>query len=174
MTWTSCQPPRLSGIVIVAFSVPSAPALALPSGSVTNAQQVLVQFTRLPTTEAHSRSTGAFGVRPVADSPTFESTVPEVESSEAFAEVAAARLADASVVVALIVGCTFTGQSTCVFGGPLSFVTVKAKSLWICQGTGDCSMFRYATVWLEGRTSTTCFPTGPAARIWKTATPRVQ
>ena len=57
-------------------SEPSAVAVALPSGTETNDQQVPVQLTRLPTTVDHSMSTGAFGVRPLAVTATFELTCP--------------------------------------------------------------------------------------------------
>ena len=61
MSWTTCQPPRPSGTLILLVREPSAAVVGVPSGTETNAQHVPVQLTRLPTTVAHSRSTGVFG-----------------------------------------------------------------------------------------------------------------
>ena len=57
-------------------SVPSGAAVAVPSGTETNVQQVPVQLTRLPTTVDQTRLTAALGVRPEAVTATFDSTVP--------------------------------------------------------------------------------------------------
>ena len=91
-------------------SEPSAPEVVLPSGTDTNDQQVPVQLTRLPTTVDHSRSTGAFGVRPFAVKSTFVLTVPDDEASEALAAAAAREAAVSwSVVFASSVGATLDG-----------------------------------------------------------------
>src|SRR6478609_3364508 len=71
-SWMTCQPPRPSGTRTVDFSVPSAAAVALASGTETKLQQVPVQLTRLPTTVDHTRLTGWFAARPLADTPTLD------------------------------------------------------------------------------------------------------
>src|SRR5512132_282592 len=110
-TWTTCQPPRPSGTAMWLAIVPSARAVALPSGTDTKVQQVPLQFTRLPTTVDQTRATRALGVKPVAETSTFERTGPEVELSRAEAVVSAASPVADSVVGALSVGSTATGQS---------------------------------------------------------------
>ena len=88
--WTSCracQPPRPSGTVIFVFSVPSAAAVAVPSGMAENAQQVPLQLTRLPTTVAHCRVTGALGVSPLPETSTFVRIWPLVTLNDAVAVV---------------------------------------------------------------------------------------
>ena len=128
--------------MIFVFSVPSAEAVAVPIGVVVNAQQVPVQFTRLPTTDAQFMATGAFGVSPLAVTSTFERIWPLVTLSDAEPVVAPATdLIAASVVVGAIVGATFSGQSISAFGRPASFVTVKMNFLLTAQGLGDCGMF---------------------------------
>ena len=139
----------------------------------TKLQHVPVQLTRLPTTVDHSRSTGAFGVRPLAETVTFDSTAPLVESSFATAVPEASRPVAERVVFASSVGTTFAGQSTCGFGRPLSFVTVKANLKPVPHGIGDCWMFRYLKL-IASATSIVCRPTGPEARIFIVAAPRVQ
>ena len=64
---TACQPPRPSGTVIFVLqrAVGRRGRRAERDRS-RIAQQVPVQLTRLPTTDAHCRSTGAFGVSPPA------------------------------------------------------------------------------------------------------------
>src|SRR3954454_12285323 len=119
MTWTTCQPPRPSGTEIFDEMVPPGPAVGLPSGTDTNVQQVPVQLTRLPTTVDHSRSTGAFGVRPEAMMFTRVFTAPFVDESCAFEPL---WESSCSVVFASSVGATCDGQSTRAFGRPLSFV----------------------------------------------------
>ena len=48
-----------------------------------------------------------------------------------------------SVVRALNVGATSTGQSMEEAGGPSSFVTVKVTVAPLVYGIGDCGTFRY-------------------------------
>src|SRR5262249_54521143 len=126
ITCTTCQPPRPSGTCTVVFSVPSAPAVAVPSGTDTNVQHVPAQLTRLPTTVDHSRSTGWPAVRPVAVRSAFVSTGPLVVLRLATA-VPAVSLLTSSVVLASTVGATFAGQSIAGAGRPLSFVTLNAN-----------------------------------------------
>ncbi len=102
-----------------------------------------MQLTRLPTTVDHSRSTGAFGARPLAVTATFELTAPVDEESCAVAAVEAASPVSCSVVFASSVGATFAGQSSCAFGRPLSFVTRNANFSPVPHGIGDCWMLRY-------------------------------
>src|SRR3954452_1832435 len=108
MTWTTCQPPSPSGTVIFVETLPAASAVGVPSGTDTNVQQVPVQLTRLPTTVDHSRSTGAFAVRPDALIETAELTAPDVDESDAVALVVVDN--SCSVVFASNVGSTFAGQ----------------------------------------------------------------
>src|SRR5690348_17050392 len=143
MTWTTCQPPRPSGTLMLLDSVPVADAVDVPSGTETNDQHVPVQLTRLPTTVDHSRSTGAFARRPVAETPTFVFTAPACDESVAAAVEARSRPASWSVVFASSVGATFAGQSMRAFGRPASFVTVNDITLPLPHGIGDCWMFRY-------------------------------
>ena len=97
----------------------------VPSGTETKAQHVPVQLTRLPTTVAHSRSTGVFGIRPLAVMATCELTAPEVDASCAVAPEPVEADASCSVVFASSVGATLAGQSMRAFGRPLSFVTLN-------------------------------------------------
>src|SRR6266496_3412802 len=127
-SWTTCQPPRPSGIVIELASPPPAVVVGVPSGTETNVQHVPVQLTRLPTTVDHSRSTGVFGTRPCAASATRVFTVPEDDAS-------------CAVVFASSVGATLAGQSIRAFGRPLSFVTVNDITVPSPHGIGDCWMF---------------------------------
>src|SRR6266545_312442 len=147
-------------MVTRAASVPSAPAVAVPSGTETKLQQVPVQLTRLPTTVDHWRSTDAPGVRPLALRSTFDSTIPAEELRRAVASPPAARPVAWSVVFASSVGATFTGQSRRGAGRPGSFVTLNLNSSPVPQGIGDCSMFRYLKL-IASATSIVCMPTGP-------------
>src|SRR5579859_5141221 len=106
-------------------SVPSAAAVAVPSGIETKLQHVPVQLTRLPTTVDHSRSTGTFGVNPVAAMPTLVLIGPDCEARLAVAPETFAVPASCSVVFASSVGATFAGQSIRAFGLPASLVTVN-------------------------------------------------
>src|SRR5690349_10787925 len=109
---------------MVVLSEPSAAAVAVPSGTFSVVQHVPVQLTRFPTTDAHWRSTGAFGVRPFAVRPTFVRMSPAVVLSEPVAAVTPFGTAFGSIVVKdHIVGATLSGQSTAGFGRPASFVT---------------------------------------------------
>src|SRR5512141_25865 len=109
---------------------------------VEKAQQVPVQLTRLPTTVAHCRATGAFGVSPAAETSTFVRIWPLVTLSEAVAAVAPAiDFTALRVVVGDMVGVTFIGQSMRAAGRPASLVTVKMNFLLPAQGFGDCGMF---------------------------------
>ena len=83
----------------------------MPNGVDANIQHVLAQSTRLPTTVDHTRLTGAGDVRPDAVSATFVSTGPIVEAIVASTLLLTARPLVASVVRALTVGATSTGQS---------------------------------------------------------------
>src|SRR6266496_1066086 len=172
-SWTTCQPPRPSGIVIELASPPPAVVVGVPSGTETNVQHVPVQLTRLPTTVDHSRSTGVFGTRPCAASATRVFTVPEDDASCAVAFVDDDVLASCSVVFASSVGATLAGQSIRAFGRPLSFVTVNDITVPSPHGIGDCWMFRYLKL-IASATSIVCRPTGPLARMCITAVPRVQ
>src|ERR1039457_230545 len=113
---------------MLVWSDPEPDAVGVPRGVVTNAQHVLVQLTRLPTTVAHAMSTGTFGVSPDAVSATLVSTGPRVDARLA---VTPSPLPDSpaccSVVIALIVGATFAGQSICGFGASVPFVTLNLK-----------------------------------------------
>src|SRR5512132_1189966 len=135
MSWMTCQPPRPSGTETLAVSVPSAAAVAFPSGIETKLQQVPLQFTRLPTTVDQTRSTAAPGFRPDAVTPTFESTGPDVELSLAAAVVvpAASPLPD-RVVRASSVGAAATGQSIRWRGRPPSLVTLNVNRLPTAHG----------------------------------------
>src|ERR1019366_4667975 len=130
---------------MLVWSDPEPDAVGVPRGVVTNAQHVLVQLTRLPTTVAHAMSTGTFGVSPAC----------------------------CSVVIALIVGATFAGQSICGFGASVPFVTLNLKVEPVAHGNGDCWMFIYMKV-IASAIWIVCSPTGPAARITTSAVPRVQ
>jgi len=163
----------VAGTVIGVDSEPSAFAVVLPSGTEMKLQHVPVQLTRLPTTVAHSRSTGAFGVSPPAVSVVFEFTIPVVEERLDVAELLAPAEASWSVVFASSVGATFSGQSILALGRPLSAVTLKANVLPVPHGIGDCWMLRYLKL-IASATSIWWFPTGPVARMWATAVPRVQ
>ena len=71
-----------------------------------------MQFTRFPTTDVHTRSTGTLGVRPVAVTFVFERIVPLFESSRTVAFESAATSPSITVVRELIVGFTDTACST--------------------------------------------------------------
>src|SRR5581483_11380240 len=172
-SWTTCQPPSPSGTVIGDAIEPSAFAVVLPSGTETKLQHVPVQLTRLPTTVAHSMSTGTFGVRPPAVRLTFELTMPVEDERFAVAAPVVPAEARLSVVFASSVGATFAGQSTRAFGRPRSFVTLNEKVAPVPHGIGDCWMFRYLKL-IASAASIVCLPTGPVARMCATAVPRVQ
>ena len=123
-------------------SVPSAAAVALPRGTGTKLQHVPVQLTRLPTTVDQMRSTGAFGVSPVAVTFVFARIWPLDEASSAVASLSGARLAAESVVLASIVGLTLAGHSVLGARFALPFVSVNFSRWLSVHGTGDCSMFR--------------------------------
>ena len=82
---------------MVAFSVPP-DAVALPSVEVENAQQVELQFTRLPTTVAHCRVMEPFTGRLVTLRLTGVSTGPDVFDNVATAWEFGSRLALPRVV----------------------------------------------------------------------------
>src|SRR4051794_29797874 len=134
---------------MLVLSDPSAPAVAVPSGSETKFQHVPVQLTRLPTTVDHDRSTRSFGVNPAAVTSTFVRIWPDVELSCAVALDELSSVAAASVVRWSIVGATVAGHSLRVAGTPASFVIVNFIRWLSVHGTGDCFMFRYGTVWLD-------------------------
>ena len=113
----------------------------------TKFQHVPVQLTRFPTTLVHCSAAGTFGVRPAAVTFTLERIGPVVESSWAVADPV--TLVERTVVRSLIVGCTAAGHSRVGLGAPASFVTVNFIRWASVHGTGDCSMLRYGTVWLE-------------------------
>src|SRR5262245_8410854 len=142
MTCTTCQPPRPSGTEMRLVSVPAALAVALPNGIETKLQHVPLQLTRLPTTVDHTSCTGAPGARPDAVTSTFDRTGPEVELSCAVAVVPAASPVADSVVRALSVGSTATGQSIRWRGRPASLVTLNVNRLPTAHGIGDCGMLR--------------------------------
>ena len=108
-----------------------------------NAQQVLAQSTRLPTTVDQTRLTGAPVDRPVAVRATLVPTGPRDDASEAFTVELTARPLVANVVRALTVGATSTGQSIDTGGGPASLVTVKVTLAPFVYGIGDWGTFRY-------------------------------
>jgi len=110
--------------LIRAWSVPP-DGVAVPIASDTKAQHVLVQLTRLPTTVDQTNWTGADDERPEAVRPTAVFTRPLLSASVAFTLLLAARPLARSVVRALRVGATSTGQSMEDGGGPLSPVTVN-------------------------------------------------
>src|SRR6266568_6639623 len=124
MSWMTCQPPRPSGTETLLVNEPSAAAVPLPSGTETKLQHVPVQLTRLPTTVDQTRSTGAPGVRPAAETSTLERMGPAVELRRALAEPAPRFAAD-SVVLASSVGATLAGQSSRCRGRPASLLTLN-------------------------------------------------
>src|ERR1019366_848715 len=127
MTWTTCQPPRLSGIVTRWLIVPLVTA-ALPSAIELNAQQVLAQFTRLPTTVEYARLTVPVTEegRPVTLSVVLVRTGPLVVLSVAAALLCGSSPTFERVVTWLTVGCTSAGQEMDEAVGPLSLVTLNS------------------------------------------------
>ena len=79
-------------------SVPAPATVAFPSGTETKLQHVPLQLTRFPTTVDQTRSTLAPGVRPAAETLTFESTWPDVELSRAVAVAPGGKPAETSSV----------------------------------------------------------------------------
>ena len=71
------------------------------------------------------------------------STRPLVVASVACTPLLAERPLVCSVVRALSVGATSTGQSMEDGGGPSSLVTVKVTVAPLVYGIGDCGTFRY-------------------------------
>ncbi len=84
--------------------------VAYPRGIELKAQQVLAQFTRLPTTVDQANVSVPLPLSPVTLSTELESTAPLLIESEATALLVGLKLADDIVVTWLTVGVTAAGH----------------------------------------------------------------